>query len=151
MLENLTFVDEVLKFKDDDQGSCIEGLKKVKNKFPNEEIIFCNGGDRNEQNIPEMSLKGIKFKFMVGGDDKKIHPVKYLKIGTIVKKREIGESFFNLFVEKNIKVKELIINPKKGMSFQKNIFIETRYGLFFLDHVWSNIVKLRKKKKNNTY
>ena len=40
-----------------------------------------------------MSLKGIEFKFMVGGDDKKIHPVKYLKIGTIVKKEKLGRVF----------------------------------------------------------
>mgnify|MGYP001187184551 CR=1 FL=1 len=120
VLENLTFVDEVLKFKDDDQGSCIEGLKKVKNKYPNEEIIFCNGGDRNEQNIPEMSLKGIEFKFMVGGDDKKNSSSEILKDWNYRKEKRNWGEFFNLFVEKNIKVKELIINPKKGMSFQKH-------------------------------
>ena len=38
------------------------------------------------------------------------------------KRKELGENFFNLFVKNNIKVKELIIKPKKGMSFQKHQF-----------------------------
>ena len=40
--------------------------------YPNEEIIFANGGDRNKENIPEMQVSGIEFLFSVGGDDKKI-------------------------------------------------------------------------------
>ena len=38
-------------------------------------IIFANGGDRNEQNIPEMKIYGdhpnVEFVFGVGGDKKK--------------------------------------------------------------------------------
>ena len=30
-------------------------------------IIFANGGDRTEQNIPEMSVEGVEFVFGVGG------------------------------------------------------------------------------------
>ena len=43
----------------------------AKKKYPNEEIIFCNGGDRNKDNIPEMVIDGIEFRFGVGGDNKK--------------------------------------------------------------------------------
>ena len=52
ILINLESVDEVITFKDDKNGSCIDALKKIKDKYPNEEIIFCNGGDRNKDNIP---------------------------------------------------------------------------------------------------
>ena len=71
IIENLTHVDEVIDFEDDDLGSCIKGLEKVKSMYPNEEIIFANGGDRDKENIPEMQVSGIEFLFSVGGDDKK--------------------------------------------------------------------------------
>ena len=71
IIENLTFVDEVIDFEDDDFGSAIKGLEKVKSMYPNDEIIFANGGDRNKENIPEMQVDGIEFLFSVGGDDKK--------------------------------------------------------------------------------
>ena len=50
--------------------------------WPVEKIIFCNGGDRTEDNIPEMGFQPIagrpededpilEFAFGVGGTDKK--------------------------------------------------------------------------------
>ena len=54
-------------------------------------------------------------------------------------------SFFNLFSEKGIKVKELIIiNPKKGMSFQRHFY---RSEIWFLSK-GSCLVK--HKKQNQT-
>ena len=61
ILENLKFVDEVIGFEDDEQGSCKNGLIKIQEKYPKDKIIFCNGGDRSKENIPEMSLQGIEF------------------------------------------------------------------------------------------
>jgi len=52
-------------------GSATNALVKVKEMYPDDEIIFANGGDRNKENIPEMSVDNIKFEFSVGGDDKK--------------------------------------------------------------------------------
>ena len=54
ILENLSCVDEVMDFEDDELGSCVDALKKIKNKYPKDEIIFCNGGDRTDENIPEI-------------------------------------------------------------------------------------------------
>ena len=42
IIENLTMVDEVIGFKDDDKGSCINALESVLKKYKNDEIIFCN-------------------------------------------------------------------------------------------------------------
>jgi hypothetical protein len=41
--------------------------------FPQDTILFCNGGDRTSKNIPEMDLHDINLKFIfgVGGNDKK--------------------------------------------------------------------------------
>jgi cytidyltransferase-like protein len=120
ILKSIKYVDEVIDFDDDDMGSCINALNKIKKQYPNDEIFFANGGDRNKQNIPEMSLEGINFIFSVGGDNKKNSSSWILnKWQYYFEERQWG-SFFNLFQTKNIKVKELIIKPGKSMSFQKH-------------------------------
>ena len=70
IIENLQMVNEVIGFDDDHSGSCINALEEIKSQYPDDEIIFCNGGDRNNSNIPEMAVSGIKFEFSVGGDNK---------------------------------------------------------------------------------
>ncbi len=122
ILENLELVDAVFGFEDDEKGSCISGLTKVKNKYPKDDVIFCNGGDRTKENIPEMALKDITFKFEVGGNFKKNSSSKILKDWNNYSEKRVWGSFYNLFVGKKLKVKELIINPQKGMSFQRHSF-----------------------------
>ena len=39
--------------------------------FPIAQIIFANGGDRTNDNIPESSIEGVEFVFGVCGEDKK--------------------------------------------------------------------------------
>ena len=70
ILESLSVVDSVISFEDDDVGSCCDALIKIKKKYPSDQIIFANGGDRNKNNIPEMSVSGIHFEFSVGGSNK---------------------------------------------------------------------------------
>ena len=43
----------------DEIGSCIFGLEKVKELYKGDEIFFANGGDRDKENIPEMSVEGV--------------------------------------------------------------------------------------------
>ena len=120
ILLNIECVDEVITFNDDDTGTCIDALEKIKNKYPNDKIIFCNGGDRNQKNIPEMIVDGIEFRFGVGGDNKKNSSSSLLKNWKYDSEERIWGSFYNLYDSKEVKVKELIVSPKKGMSFQKH-------------------------------
>ena len=120
ILENIKSVDEVIDFTDDDMGSCIEALKKIKNKYPEAEITFCNGGDRGKDNIPEMDLEGINFQFSVGGDDKMNSSSWILKNWKYESERRIWGEFFNLFEDNQVKVKELIVESGKGMSLQRH-------------------------------
>ena len=120
IVENLSCVDEVIDFEDDDIGSCIKALEKIKNLYPDDKIIFANGGDRDGLNIPEMNVDGIDFKFSVGGDDKKNSSSWILKNWQYYHEERLWGSFYNLFEEDQIKVKELIVEPGKGMSFQKH-------------------------------
>lgn len=120
IIENIKKVDFVIDFEDDNNGSAINALIKVKKMYPNDDIIFANGGDRNKENIPEMSVEGIEFKFSVGGDDKKNSSSWILKEWQYYHEERIWGSFYNLFEEEQVKVKELIVEPGKGMSFQKH-------------------------------
>ena len=120
IIENFADVDKVVSFEDDDLGSATNALIKVKEMFPEDDIAFANGGDRNKGNIPEMSVEGVEFIFSVGGDDKKNSSSWILKKWQYYHEDRIWGSFYNLFEGEGVKVKELIVDPGKGMSFQKH-------------------------------
>ena len=64
-------VDAVISYDDSDGSSC-EGIAKCLDIA--ETVIFCNGGDRGKDNIPEIAKYGnnprVKFEFGIGGNDK---------------------------------------------------------------------------------
>ena len=120
IVENISYVDLVIDFEDDELGSAINALIKVKEMFPEDEIIFANGGDRNKDNIPEMSVDNINFEFSIGGDDKKNSSSWILKNWKYYHEERLWGSFYNIFEDDQVKVKELIVDPGKGMSFQKH-------------------------------
>ena len=123
IIENLSMVDYVIDFKDDQFGSCCNALESIKKSYPNDEIFFCNGGDRTKNNIPEMKVSDINFIFGVGGTEKINSSSWILKDFQYEKEDRIWGKFYNLFTDLgdiNIKLKELIIFPKKGLSFQKH-------------------------------
>lgn len=70
IVDNLKCVHSAVSFLDED-GTAISLIEKVKFYNPNAtKIIFANGGDRNADNIPEMSVLGVEFAFGIGGDNK---------------------------------------------------------------------------------
>ena len=120
VIASISYVDDVIDFEDDDLGSCINALEKVKNIFPNDELFFANGGDKNDSNIPEMTVSDIKFIFSVGGDNKRNSSSWILKNWQYYFEERLWGSFYNLFEEDGVKVKELIVKPGSGMSFQRH-------------------------------
>ncbi len=120
ILENLEVVDKVIDFEDDEHGSCINALKKVKNLYTDSKITFANGGDRNALNIPEMNVEGILFEFGIGGTDKLNSSSDILRSYFYGMEERIWGKFFNLFRDKNVLVKEIVVSPNKGMSFQRH-------------------------------
>lgn len=63
-------VDEVIDF-DDSDNTAIDAIIKTKKMYPNDVIIFANGGDRTNDNIPEMIFDDdVIFEFGVGGNYK---------------------------------------------------------------------------------
>ena len=120
IIRNLSCVDDVIDFDDDRYGSAINALNKVKKMYPNDQIFFANGGDRNKSNIPEMSVAGVEFLFGVGGNDKKNSSSWILKSWQYYLEERVWGKFYNLFEDNDVKVKELIIAPGQGMSFQRH-------------------------------
>ena len=120
LIENLRMVDEVIDFDDDDLGSCSLGLEKVKKMYPNDEIIFCNGGDRNKENIPETSVSGIDFRFNVGGSQKINSSSWLIKDYFNNFEERVWGKFYNLFKDDFVRIKELVVDSGKGLSFQKH-------------------------------
>ena len=74
----------------------------------------------NQNNIPEMSIEGIDFTFGIGGTNKINSSSWILKQWKFNNEKRLWGSFNNLFEEKPVKVKELIVEPGKGTSFQKH-------------------------------
>jgi len=68
---NLKPVDNVIEF-DDFDGSAKDAIIQIRKMYPEDKIIFVNGGDRTSENIPEMSIQdpNLEFVFGVGGDYK---------------------------------------------------------------------------------
>ena len=117
----LSDVTKVFSFNDDDD-SCCAGLEHIKEYYPDEKILFCNGGDRTEDNIRESNVKGVRCVFGIGGSSKMnsssaiIANSKYL----YSEYRQWG-TFHNLFEDKGYKVKRMEVNPRSSLSFQRHI------------------------------
>ena len=60
IIENLKMVDHCVIY-DDNDGSSIEAIRNVKTMYPNDSIVFANGGDRTSNNIPEMVFDDVEF------------------------------------------------------------------------------------------
>ena len=120
ILSNIKFVDEVISFADDDIGSCKDALEQTKLAYPNDEIIFCNGGDRQTNNIPEMNVKNIFFQFGVGGENKINSSSIILRDWQYDSEERVWGKFYNLFQDDRLKLKELVLQPNQGMSFQRH-------------------------------
>ena len=120
IVNNLQMVDEVFTFMDDDD-SAINFIKQVKAHYPNDKIIFANGGDRTSENIPEMAVEGVEFVFGVGGADKANSSSWILEEWKAPKtKRTWG--YYRVIHEYNehTKVKELAVPPGNKLSMQRH-------------------------------
>ena len=69
VLGNLHMVGEIVEF-DDSDGTACDAIRQVREKYPDDEIVFANGGDRTQENIPEMVFDDVEFVFGVGGENK---------------------------------------------------------------------------------
>jgi D-beta-D-heptose 7-phosphate kinase/D-beta-D-heptose 1-phosphate adenosyltransferase len=69
IVQSIKYVDYVMSFNDDDD-SAILLIDNVKKAWPQDEIVFANGGDRNPSNNREANVEGVTFVFGIGGSHK---------------------------------------------------------------------------------
>lgn len=70
--DNIKGVIEVIGF-DDSDNSASDGIRKVRSKYPNDHLVFANGGDRGSGNIREDAVCKectVDLVFGIGGDNK---------------------------------------------------------------------------------
>lgn len=124
IVENLAVVDEVFAFDEtyDTDGSCTKFIEDVLKNYSDAEIIFANGGDRTPANIPEMDVKNprLSFAFGVGGADKKNSSSWILREWKHTVEKRVWGEFIDLFQDNSVRVKELVIEPGKGISYQRH-------------------------------
>jgi len=127
IIENLKMVDHCIIYNDDD-GSSVEAIRNVKMMYPNDEIIFANGGDRTSYNIPEMSEKDVTFKFAVGGENKMNSSSWILREWKNPKTERQWGYYRILHDVQGCKVKELTVEPGQSLSMQRH-FKRNEYWL----------------------
>lgn len=129
IVNSLKVVDKVVCYPDAD-GSSRNAIKGVRAMYPGAVIIFANGGDRTQENIPEMDVSddNVEFVFGVGGDYKMNSSSWILREWKHPKTlREWG--YYRIIHDVDgCKVKELTVNPGKSLSMQRH-FKRNEYWL----------------------
>ena len=119
VLDNLHMVDRVIEF-DDSDGTACDAIRQVQEMFPNGKIVFANGGDRTEDNIPEMIFDDVEFVFGVGGENKLNSSSDILKRWTSVEVQRSWGSYTVLNEIPGAKVKTLTVLPGQTLSMQRH-------------------------------
>lgn len=167
ILTHLDMVDFVYDF-DDNDDSAVHLLEMVKEEMPDAEIIFANGGDRTEENIPEMAVEGITFKFGVGGENKENSSSWILENWANEKPANPEKSrpdhtqtrwgqYSIIRDGLENKIKELVVKPGGSLSYQKHSrrhelwLVTSGYGKvitntdnFLIDHNDDKVSPLKK-------
>lgn len=115
----LNTVDRVINFNDDN-GTAIDAIRKVKEIYPNRQIVFANGGDRTKDNIPEMVFDDVEFVFGVGGENKANSSSWILEEWKSPKTIRPWGYYRVLYNIPGCKVKELVVDPGHKLSMQQH-------------------------------
>lgn len=122
IVKNIAGIDFVIDF-DDSDGSAKRAIWMVRQSYPQDKIIFANGGDRTSTNIPEMNIEddNLEFAFGVGGEDKK-NSSSWILQEWKAPKTERQWGYYRVLheVEKHTKVKELTVEPGQQLSMQRH-------------------------------
>lgn len=134
VVSNLKRVMTTISFDDSDNTAC-DVITQVKKLFPNNKIVFANGGDRTFANIPEMERfkddAQVQFEFGVGGEDKKNSSSWILNEWKHPSESRVWGKFLTYYDSNIAKVKRLVIDPGKSISMQ---YHQQRSELWFVEN-----------------
>jgi cytidyltransferase-like protein len=125
ILQNLKMVDQVVFFNDtyDLDGSAKLFIKDTLEQFPKDIVIFANGGDRNNKNIPEMDIVDprLEFAFEVGSNNKQ-NSSSWILDEWKAPKVFRSWGYYRVLHNPNhaVKVKEMVVNPGSKLSMQRH-------------------------------
>jgi mannose-6-phosphate isomerase-like protein (cupin superfamily) len=122
LVSNLGMVDEVVTYNDSD-GSSSDAIRVVRSRYPDADIVFANGGDRTQENIPEMGVEDsqLEFAFGVGGEDKK-NSSSWILEDWKKPRTERAWGYYRVLHEvgSHVKLKELTVAPNSCLSMQRH-------------------------------
>jgi cytidyltransferase-like protein len=121
VVHSLHDVDGIVQFEDTDNSSR-NAILNIRKAYPDAEIIFANGGDRTQDNIPEMDIEDDKLSFVfgVGGEEKSNSSSWILEEWKSPKTVRDWGYYRVLHEVDGCKVKELTVEPKQSLSMQKH-------------------------------
>jgi cytidyltransferase-like protein len=121
LVGNLNMVDEVVTYNDNDGSSC-DAIRVIRARYPDADIVFANGGDRTQANIPEMSVQDdhVTFAFGVGGEDKRNSSSWILQEWKAPQTQREWGYYRVLHEVPGMKVKELTVDPGQSLSMQRH-------------------------------
>lgn len=159
ILEQLKGVLCVVGF-DDSDNTASDAINKVKKMFPNNKIIFVNGGDRTMSNIPEIqhfkNCPQVSFQFGIGGNTKQNSSSSLLSSWKYQTEKRIWGDSLTYYSTEEAKIKRLIIMPGKSISMQYHNhrnefwFVESGSGTIYTFKDGSN-VKIKDVKKFDNF
>ena len=123
IIESLKMVDKVVDFDDSDDTANLAIYNIGSTLGKGDKLVFANGGDRTNQSTPEYKLYNnypwIEFEFGVGGENKK-NSSSWILEDYKNARTERPWGYYRVIHEigKEIKVKELVIEPGKELSKQ---------------------------------
>ena len=123
IVDNIKCVDGIVYDFDDADGSSKGAVLEVRKQFPEDTIIFANGGDRTDKNIPEMDIQdnNLEFVFGVGGSNK-ANSSSWILQEWKSPRTSRAWGYYRVLHEvgNHVKLKELTVNPKTCLSMQRH-------------------------------
>jgi D-beta-D-heptose 7-phosphate kinase/D-beta-D-heptose 1-phosphate adenosyltransferase len=125
IIKELSCVDEVIDFEDDEQGSACGAIAKILLTKGNDwKVVLANGGDRNISNIPEYvaykTHPDVEFAWGTGGEDKKNSSSWILKSWSQPTTERAWGRYTVLDSSKDWQVKQLEFDAGKSLSDQRH-------------------------------
>lgn len=122
VLRAMRGVDFVIDF-DDSDGSACDAIRMVRASYPQDHIVFANGGDRTAKNIPEMSIEdaNLEFRFGVGGEHK-MNSSSWILTEWKAPRTDRQWGYYRVLHENGhtVKLKELTVEPGRMLSMQRH-------------------------------
>ena len=123
IIENLSFVDKVLEFNDENNNS-EDCIRQVLDQYPDCRILFANGGDRGSSNVPEVDIfkdhNRVGFVFGIGGEHKMNSSSWILQEWKAPKTQRPWGHYRVIHEVAGTKVKELTVDPGQKLSMQRH-------------------------------